>query len=78
MTQFLHDQFDKILLSFLILVFLAVAVFAATPDWATRTIDVLTGALVGIITGKLMRGGANAQTSDSGSTGPDAGKPDRV
>jgi hypothetical protein len=53
--NFLHDQFDKLMLLFLILVFLAVAVFHKGPtDFAVRTVDVLTGALVGIITGKIL------------------------
>jgi hypothetical protein len=50
--QFLDHHFDKLLLTTVIIIFVVVWVCSDRGgDFAIRSIDTLTGALVGIITG---------------------------
>jgi hypothetical protein len=65
MKDFLNHNFDKLLLSGLIIVFLITYVSSrgANGDFAIRTMDTLNGALVGIITGARLAASA-AQKSE--------------
>ncbi len=63
----MRDDLDKILLTFLILVFLyiAVAFKGENGGFAVRSIDTLLGALLGIITGKYMALRSQGNKKDS-------------
>lgn len=76
----MKEHFDKLLLTFLILVFLITYVVGevwghAQLSFAGRTIDMLTGALTALITGAVRAAVARiVPPSNDASTSPDAGE----
>ena len=73
--QFIYTVFDKLVLMFSILVFVGVMMFAqkqAVIDFSIHAADILIGALVGLITGALLK----SQSTTTTTTKTLAGSPD--
>ena len=75
--QFIYTVFDKLVLIFMVLVFVGVMTFAQKQpvvDFSIHAVDILIGALVGLITGALLKSSSSTTTTTKSTAGtlPDA------
>lgn len=73
LEQFIYTVFDKLLLAALILVFIGVMVTSkdkSSTDFSIHATDILIGALVGLITGALLKSSAVTTTTTQSTSGP--------